>query len=179
MPLTKRALLSRITKYLIGITIFSLIWVLTDFSIDIRPKNVMARYHFTITASDLKFDSPVWLQQDNLSILLIKRSTDLNHQLSKTKKDLQDIDSNSSHQPTYAKNLLRSKDETYFVSYAFGTDFTCPLELKEDQTLKEICSSARYDFAGRALSGKNQFQNLSIPDYTFNQDYSRLTISID
>jgi hypothetical protein len=162
-----------------GITIFSLIWVLIDFSIDIRPKNVLESYHFTIKNSELTFDSPVWLQQDNLSILLIKRSNKLNQKLTKTKKDLQDRDSNSSRQPAYAKNLLRSKDKAYFVSYAFGTDFSCPLELKEDQTLKEICGSARYDFAGRAVLGNNQFQNLSIPDYTFNQDFSRLTIFID
>ena len=177
--LTQRALLSRAIKYLAGIAILSIIFVLIDFLIDIRPKNVFASYHFTIKDNELTFDSPVWLQQDNLTILLIKRSTKLNRQLTKTPKVLQDRDSHSSRQPDYAKNLLRSKDQAYFVSYAFGTDFNCPLELKEDQTLKEICGSARYDFAGRAVSGNNQFQNLSIPDYTFNQDFSRLTIFID
>jgi hypothetical protein len=178
MVLTKRALLSRLMKYLIGITIFSLLFVLADFSIDLRPKNVQANYYFTITTSEIAFDNPVWLQQDNLSILLIKRSTNLKDQLRNTKNNLQDIESDSSRQPPYAKNPLRSRNETYFVSYALGTDFTCPIELIEKQILKEICGTASYDFAGRALSGNNQFQNLSIPDYNFNHDFSRLTISI-
>jgi hypothetical protein len=178
MALTKRALLSRLTKYLIGISIFSLLFVLVDFSVDLRPKSVQASYYFTITQSEIAFDNPVWLQQDNLSILLIKRSTNLKNQLSNTINNLQDIESDSSRQPAYAKNALRSRDETYFVSYALGTDFTCPLELIENQILKEICGAARYDFAGRALSGNNQFQNLSIPDYNFSNDFSRLTISI-
>jgi hypothetical protein len=149
-----------------------------DFSIDFRPKNIQASYHFTISGSAIAFDSPVWLQQDNLRILLIKRSTNLRQQLSNTRNNLQDIESNLSRQPSYAKNALRSRDETYFVSYAFGTDLTCPLELEENQMLKEICGTASYDFAGRAMSGNNQFQNLSIPDYNFNDDFSLLTISI-
>jgi hypothetical protein len=178
MALTKRALLSRLIKYLISISVLALIFVLMDFSIDIRPKNIQASYHFTISGSAIAFDNPVWLQQDNLSILLIKRSTNLRHQLSNTKNNVQDIESNLSRQPSYAKNALRSRDEVYFVSYGFGTDLTCPLELGENQTLKEICGAASYDFAGRALSGNNQFQNLSIPDYNFNHDFSLLTISI-
>jgi hypothetical protein len=178
MALTKRALLSRLTKYLISISVLALIFVLMDFSIDVRPKNIQASYHFTISGSAIAFDSPVWLQQDNLRILLIKRSTNLRQQLSNTRNNLQDIESNLSRQPSYAKNALRSRDEKYFVSYAFGTDLTCPLELEENQMLKEICGTASYDFAGRAMSGNNQFQNLSIPDYNFNDDFSLLTISI-
>jgi hypothetical protein len=178
VPLTKRALLSRLIKYLIGISVFALAFVLMDFSIDIRPKNVQASYHFAITGSEIAFDNPVWLRQDNLSILLIKRSTKLRHKLLHTKQKLQDIESDSSRQPAYAKNSLRSRNAQYFVSYAFGTDLTCPLELEVKQTIKEICGTASYDFAGRALVGNNQFQNLSIPDYNFNHDFSLLTISI-
>jgi len=179
MAASKIELLTRSLKCLFGLALFSLLYVLADFSIDFRPKNIQASYHFSITGNDLAYDSPVWLQQDNLSILLIKRSTHLKNQLNNTTKDLQDIESNSSRQPSYAKNPLRSRDETYYVSYAFGTDLTCPLKLDDNQTLQEICGTASYDFAGRALSGNNQFQNLSIPDYTFNSDFSFLTISID
>ena len=178
MSLTKRALLLKLTKYLTGIVICGLLFVLADYAIDFRPKNVRANYRFAIKNSEISFDTPVWLRQDNLNILLIKRSAKLRHELRQTKKKLQDIESDSSRQPSYAKNILRSRDEMYFVSYAIGTDLTCPLELKENQLLKEICGSASYDFAGRALSGKNQFQNLAIPDYNFNDDFSLLTISI-
>jgi hypothetical protein len=178
MALTKRALLLRLTKYLIGITVFGLVFVLVDFSIDFRPKNVHESYHFSLKTTDFPYDTPIWLRQDNLQILLIKRSVNLRNQLSQKNQNLQDADSHSSRQPGYAKNTLRSKEALYFVSYAIGTDLSCLLELKEKQILKEICSEASYDFAGRAFSGRNQFQNLTIPDYNFNGDFSLLTISI-
>lgn len=178
MGLTKRTLLVRLTKYLFGITAFSLLIVLVDYSIDFRPSNVQQNYYFSLKTNDIPDDSPTWLRQDNLQILLIKRSVNLINQLSQARQGFQDPDSESSRQPAYAKNTLRSKHDLYFVSYAIGTDLACPLELKEKQILKETCSVARYDFAGRAFSGNNQFRNLTIPDYNFNEDFSLLTISI-
>ena len=138
MALTKRTLLLRLTKYLLGITVLSLLLVLIDYSFDLRPRNVQQNYHFSLKTNDIAYDSPVWLRQDNLQILLIKRSVKLRNQLSQSKQDLQDPDSHSSRQPGYAKNSLRSKDDLYFVSYAIGTDLSCPLELKQKQILKEI-----------------------------------------
>ena len=179
MAVTRKAVLLRLTKYLIGIAGFGLVYILVDYSIDIRPKNIQSSYHFKTSMSELEFDRPTWLRQDNLNILLIKRSPDLRRQLSEPNPNLQDINSDSSRQPGYAKNILRSRDQLFFVSFAIGTDLTCPLELKEKLILKEICGSASYDFAGRALEGNNQFQNLPIPDYNFNEDFSLLTISID
>lgn len=155
-----------------------LLWVLADYSIDFRPNNVQASYIFSLENREITDDIPVWLRQDNLTILLIKRSQSLRERLSRSNSNLQDIESDSSRQPAYAKNTLRSSNAIYFVAYAIGTDLTCPIELAANQTLKEICGSASYDFAGRALSGKNQFQNLAIPDYNFNGDFSLLTISI-
>lgn len=157
----------------------SLFLVLADYLIDFRPKNVQPNYHFALNISAIRLDTPIWLRQDNLNILLIKRSANVRHQLSHAKENRQDIESDSSRQPSYAKNILRSRNQIYFVSYAIGTDLACPLELLDKQILKETCGSASYDFAGRALSGSNQFQNLTIPDYNFNDDFSLLTISID
>jgi hypothetical protein len=178
MALTQRTLLLRLTKYLFGIIALVSLLVLVDYSIDLRPRNVQQNYYFSLKTNDITYDSPTWLRQDNLQILLIKRSKDLLNHLSQAREALQDPDSNASRQPAYAKNSLRSKDELYFVSYAIGTDLACPLTLEENQTLKETCSLARYDFAGRAFSGNNQFHNLTIPEYNFNDDFSRLTISI-
>lgn len=178
MALTRKALLLRLTKTLLGITVLGLIIVLADYAIDFRPKNVQANYYFSLKKNDISYDSPIWLRQDNLHILLIKRSVTLRKELSYTKQSLQDPNSDSSRQPGYAKNALRSKDDIYFVSYAIGTDLSCSLELKGEQLLKEICGTASYDFAGRALSGQSQFQNLTIPDYNFNDDKNLLTISI-
>ncbi|MFT5665675.1 MAG: hypothetical protein ACI9JR_003084 [Gammaproteobacteria bacterium] len=177
MPAKKRALLLRLTKYLVSISLVGILIVLTDYAIDIRPSSVHASYHFSLDSSNMPVDQPIWLRQDNLSILLIKRSNQLINQLRESAAHLQDRNSDSSRQPPDARNILRSRHKTYFVSYAMGTDFACPLELQDAQLLKETCGVAQYDFAGRALAGENQFQNLAIPDYTFNADFSFLTIT--
>lgn len=176
MPNNRRELLLRLTKYFISLSIAGVFIVVVDYAIDIRPANVHARYHFPLDIANTPFDQPIWLRQDNLSILLIRRSSGLINQLREAKTHLQDINSDSSRQPSFAKNALRSRHKDYFVSYAIGTDLACALEVQANLLLKETCGNARYDFAGRALGNEIQFQNLTIPDYTFNHDFSLLTI---
>ena len=147
---------------------------MVDFSIDIRPASVDSSYQFTVKG--LIDDAPVILRQDNLSILLIKRSKATIVALGQAQEDLQDALSEDSRQPDVARNPLRSRHAQYFVSYALGTHLGCPLILKPKQ-VQESCSSASYDFAGRALNGDSQFQNLTIPDYNFDQNFSQLIIN--
>ena len=89
--------------------------------------------------------------------------------------NLQDPESQRSNQPAFATNALRSRHAEYFVSYAIVTHLGCVLEAFE-RGLREICSNARYDYAGRALQGENKFQNLAIPNYNFSNDFNSLTI---
>ena len=152
----------------------AIVYVSLDFLIDFRPVQVHSSYRFTLKA--IPFDQPQWLQQDNLTVLLIKRSEATIERLQRPGEDLQDQDSKKSEQPDYAMNSLRSRYPTYFISYANGTDFGCLLELESSHLLAEICGKAKYDFAGRALISNNRFQNLTIPDYNFNDDFSILTI---
>ncbi len=171
----RRLLLLKSTKYLAGIMLLAIMFVLFDFLIDLRPINIQSSYRFSL--HDLPIDEPIWLKQDNLIILLIRRSAPLLEALKKTSSKLQDPDSESSRQPPYAKNQLRSRHEAYFVAYGWSTDLECPLQLGSGVTLKETCGTARYDFAGRALAGKNKFQNLVVPDYTFRDNFTLLTIN--
>jgi hypothetical protein len=170
-----RLVLLRLTKYLLGLLAFAVLYVLVDFMVDIRPRAIHSSYRFTLP--QLPLDQPVWLNQDNLTILLIHRSKQVIKALNNQKKDLQDANSISSRQPEYARNTLRSRDERYFVAYGLGTDLGCQLEADIEHTLRESCSTASYDYAGRAISGKNRFLNLRIPDYTFNQTFSVLTVN--
>jgi len=153
----------------------AVIFVLVDFTVDLRPPNIHSSYRFTL--NELPLDQPVWLRQDNLTILLIRRSSDLLSNISRQTENLQDPNSESSQQPEYARNRFRSLDKQYFVAFATGTDLGCPLEAGEGFRLRESCSTAAYDYAGRAISGDSQFLNLSIPDYTFSPDFSVLTVS--
>ena len=169
-----RRLLTSLFRYFSWIAAAAVVYVLLDFSIDIRPPAVQSSYYFEI--SPMASDEVRIVRQDNLSILIIRRSAETRAALLQASAELQDSESSDSHQPGYARNPLRSRNAEYFVSYAIGTDLGCPLEPGIDR-LQEVCGKATYDFAGRALSGTSEFSNLSIPDYQFSDDYSRLTIN--
>ena len=150
-----------------------MLYVLLDFAIDMRPSGVQDSYRFEV--GPLADDQPRILRQDNLSILVLRRSAGTVARLRETTEGLQDPQSRRSSQPAYAANPLRSRRPELFVSYATGTDFGCGLEIGES-TVKEVCGSARYDFAGRALVGERRFPNLAVPDYNFSEDFRYLTI---
>jgi len=173
--LNNRLQLLRATKFLLALLALALLFVLVDFTVDLRPPEIHASYRFPL--SQVPLDQPIWLRQDNLTVLLIRRSKQVIVDLKKFRKDLQDPGSDSSRQPGYARNSLRSSDEQYFVAYGLGTDLGCPLKADIEYMLRESCGTARYDYAGRAINGKIRFLNLRIPDYTFNHDFSVLTVS--
>lgn len=172
--LAKRALLLRLIRYFFAALLCAVIFVLIDFAIDMRPATVQTSYRFIIR--EIQLDQPVWLREDNLTVILIHRSKQVNEALNLRTEHLQNLSSDLSNQPEYAKNTLRSKYPEYFVSYANGTDLGCIVELKSEGLLGEICGDAQYDFAGRALISKKSFQNLSIPDYNFSDNFNTLII---
>ena len=151
----------------------AVLYVLLDFIVDVRPPRVQDSYRFEV--GELLPDRPRILRQDNLSILVIRRSEETVARLRESIQNLQDPGSQYSRQPDFAENLLRSKYPELFVSYAIGTNLGCLLEVTE-QGIGEVCSEATYDYAGRALQAANEFQNLAIPDYTFSDDFKTLTI---
>ncbi len=151
----------------------AVLYVLVDFAIDIRPSGVQSSYHFKIRT--LTPDVPTFLRQDNLVIVVIARSAASIAGLKQVVVNLQDPESRRSNQPAFATNTLRSRHAEYFVGYAIGTHLGCVLEAFE-RGLREICSNAGYDYAGRALQGENKFRNLAIPDYNFSNDFNTLTI---
>lgn len=63
-----------------------------------------------------------------------------------------------------------------FVAYAYGTHKGCPLEIVDSQYLKETCSDASYDFAGKPINPQLGFTALPVPVYTFCPDYRCLKI---
>ena len=151
----------------------AVLYVVFDFMIDLRPSTIQSSYRFSIGA--LAPDEIKIVRHDNLLILVARRSPATIASLQAAFAQLQDPQSEHSNQPDYARNSLRSRHPQYFVSYALGTDLGCALKVVE-LTLQEACSKARYDLAGRALKGENEFSNLSIPDYNFTNNFSTLTI---
>lgn len=163
----------RATRVCLVMLLIVILAMLVDFAIDLRPAGIQASYRFTI--GSIPEDQPQWFKQDNLSILVIRRSEALIRMLTRS-ENLQDPESKQSRQPEYASNRLRARNAAFFVSYAMGTDFGCPLKQVESGQIAEVCGDAQYDFAGRALKSEKQFQNLTIPDYNFSEDFKTLTI---
>ena len=141
--------------------------------IDVRPARIHSSYQFKLDR--LPVDLAVILRQDNLSIVVIRRSSEVIKLLRDAGENLQDPHSGASSQPDYANNSLRSLHPGYYVSYAIGTELGCGL-VGIENGLREICSDARYDFAGRAIKGTTKFENLAIPDYNFSNNFNILTI---
>jgi len=160
-------------KVCVAILGIAIVYVLLDFTIDFRPPRIQTSYQFKI--KNLVTDTPLFLRQDNLVILVIARSAASIAELQQASAGLQDAESQDSNQPEFATNPLRSRHPEYFVSYARGTNLGCTLQAIE-RGLREVCSQAVYDYAGRALPGEIKFQNLAIPDYNFSSDFNMLTI---
>jgi len=171
--LLKRELLQGLFRALSAVLGLAVLYVLFDFAIDVRPPRVQSSYQFKIKT--LPPDEPVFLRQDNLVIVVIARSAASITGLQQAAAKLQDPESQRSNQPAFATNTLRSRHAEYFVGYAIGTHLGCVIEAFE-RGLQEICSNARYDYAGRALQGENKFRNLAIPNYNFSNDFNTLTI---
>ena len=165
--------LERLFRYFGWILLLALAWVLLDFAIDFRPAAVQDSYRLKLPR--LEHDRPEILRRDNLAIVVIRRSPETTRTLASSLDGLQDPQSRRSRQPEYALNPLRSSRPEYFVAYALGTDLGCPL-VAEKMRLRETCGEAVYDFAGRALAGSREFSNLSIPDYTFDENFTYLTV---
>ncbi len=173
MAKPKRSPIERLFRYFALAGAAAILYVLLDFMIDLRPQRVYSTYLFDLP--ELVPDAPVILRQDNLAIVVVRRSPGVVDALRQAGDGLQDPASRRSHQPDYAANAVRSREPGYFVAYALGTDLGCALEV-EAGGLRETCSDARYDLAGRARAGARDFRNLTVPDYNFGPDYKTLII---
>lgn len=94
---------------------------------------------------------------------------------------LVDSGSNKSRQPSWAKNVNRSREPEWFVAIAVGTDFSCPIrvlpaaaEIFKDKPwaggFVDDCRGSRYDQAGRVYRGQYADENLIVPDYVRKAD---------
>lgn len=169
----KRSPIERLFRYFALAGAAAVVFVLLDFSFDWRPQRVYESYLFNLP--ELELDEAVILRQDNLSIVVVRRSATAIDALRRAGDLLQDPASKRSRQPAFANNTVRSRDPEYFVAYALGTDLGCPLAI-EAGSLRETCGDARYDLAGRAHASERDYRNLTIPDYNFGPEFKTLTI---
>ena len=153
MTNTRRQNLQRVVKIFGTIILLSIIYVTIDFFITV-PTDI-ATEHFRISLPALDTDQVYFFKAGNKQIVIIRYS-----ELLKQKFKVDPL----THQG-------------YFVAYALGTYLSCPLQFKEDQYLKESCSSALYDFSGRPVNSEN-FPALRVPVYNFCKDFSCINLRL-
>lgn len=158
---TARKRLQKGIKVLFILALLFIAYILTDFSFN-RPDP--KSYQFTLP--ELAMNSPQLLKQDTLLIVIARYDQ-------QTLSNFQAQYLSDSAQVIHDQKVP-ALQQGYFVAMGYGTLSGCPIEIREDY-LQESCSGARYDMLGRSMN-KQHFPDLRVPQYTFNHDFSLLTI---
>ncbi len=130
-----------------------ILYVAQDYFSNDDEKIVLQK--ITVPIPALGLDKAYFIKVDNKQLVIIRYSDVLRHSLAS----------------------IKNQHENYFVAYAFGTYLGCPLDVVEEHLLKESCSSAVYDFAGRPVNSES-FPALRVPVYNFCEDYSCLNLRL-
>lgn len=150
--------LQRLTKLFILISFLAGLYVLLQFSTtdyDRREKAITRLY-----LSPLETDRAYFFRVEKRQIIVIHYS----HQMQQ--KLFPGSEGNNARLPRY------------YVALGYGTDMGCPLKVIAADKLKETCSHAIYDFAGRPIDSDADFTELKVPVYNFCSDYSCLNLRI-
>jgi len=117
--------------------------------------------------------TPVWRKQP---IYVVRRTPDMVARVAGHDGDLKDPKSESSDQPKYAQNSLRSRTPEFLVLIGICTHLGCLP--KQRFAAGEIypswpggffcpCHGSRFDLAGRVFDGSPASVNLRIPPYSY------------
>lgn len=114
---------------------------------------------------------PVWV---------VNRTKEMVDSLAKVEPKLVDVTSDSSEQPDYAKNKLRSREDHANIWIALGvcTHLGCSPTFRPDIAPADLgadwvggfycpCHGSKFDLAGRVYSGVPAPKNLVIPPYKY------------
>jgi ubiquinol-cytochrome c reductase iron-sulfur subunit len=118
-------------------------------------------------------------------IYVVRRTPEMLQLLGNHDSRLKDPDSESSDQPTYARNEWRSREEALFVTIGICTHLGCLPKARFKPGQPPLgpdwpggffcpCHGSRFDLAGRVFDGSPASVNLVIPPYRL--AFDRLTI---
>lgn len=141
------------------------------------------------TASTKLTEAPVRVDISNLAagqmmtvlwqgkpIWILRRTPEMIKALQKQNVSLKDPDSESSLQPTFAKNVARSSDEEYFVVLGKCTHMGCIPLFHPESGFVCPCHGSKFDLAGRVVKGAPAPKNLQVPPYHFSADKKSVII---
>lgn len=122
-------------------------------------------------------------------IYVVRRTPEMVESLPKNDPRLKDPKSESSDQPDYAKNEMRSRRKDVLVLIGTCTHLGCLPKSRFEPGIPELgadwpggffcpCHGSRFDLAGRVFDGSPASVNLRIPPYDFSNDQT-LVIGLD
>lgn len=159
---TRRNKLLKWMKALIALSLAGILFVVIDYSF-----NQAGSKSYRFQVEKLEFNSPVLLKQGSLLVLVARYDE-------QTLYDLNRQGRLAGISQSFRQESKRVDENGYFVALGYGTQSNCPLLLNEDY-YQESCSEARYDLLGRSTN-QQAYTDLKIPQYSFNNDYSLLSI---
>jgi ubiquinol-cytochrome c reductase iron-sulfur subunit len=128
----------------------------------------------------------LWRKQP---IYVVRRTPEMVSSLQGHDDQLKDPKSDSSEQPDYAKNLLRSRTPEILVLIGICTHLGCLPKQHFAPSDPELgptwpggylcpCHGSRFDLAGRVFDGSPASVNLRVPPYSF-PGQNRLVVGVD
>jgi ubiquinol-cytochrome c reductase iron-sulfur subunit len=122
-------------------------------------------------------------------VWVIRRTQEMLESIAKSAAQLTDPKSESSRQPEYAANELRSRKPEFMVMEGVCTHLGCSPQMKRADAKAEMgeewvggfycpCHGSKFDYAGRVYRGAPAPTNLTVPPYEFVSD-STLVIGAD
>lgn len=123
---------------------------------------------------------PVWV---------VRRTPALLESLETVKDNLRDIESDSSDQPEYAKNIHRSIKPEILVMVGICTHLGCSPTFRPDVAAADLgedwlggffcpCHGSRFDISGRVYKGVPAPTNLEVPPHEYLSD-TRILVGAD
>lgn len=128
-----------------------------------------------------------WRKQ---AIYIVRRTPEMVASLAGVAERLKDPESQSSSQPEYAANAMRSRTEEFLVVVGTCTHLGClPKARFEPGSTAELgadwpggffcpCHGSKFDMAGRVFEGSPASVNLIVPPYSFADDRT-LVVGLD
>ncbi|HKT71459.1 MAG TPA: ubiquinol-cytochrome c reductase iron-sulfur subunit [Steroidobacteraceae bacterium] len=122
-------------------------------------------------------------------IYVVHRTAEMVSHLEGHDERLKDPKSESSDQPSYAKNDLRSRQADFLVLIGTCTHLGCLPKQRFTAGMAEMgadwpggffcpCHGSRFDLAGRVFNGSPASLNLRVPPYSFSNGHT-LVVGVD
>lgn len=177
---SRRLTLRLLIKMMIWFAIAVALWVLfAPFSNTTSRKSITEAV--MVDVSDMKPGEVKVVEWAGRPLIIAFRLTEWEATLSNASENyFRDPLGDSSVQPEFARNALRSSTANWFVAIGLGTGMGCALTYQPPSSVQfngedwsggfvDACDASRFDLSGRVFTRQSATKNLSIPHWQLEQ----------